>query len=261
MGAIVTIDSRPALLVRGHEVTTTVGLYDADDVAVVPASWTVTLKLGGVSVLTDSGSGAVSWPETVAATVALGDSYRLEWVFTEGDGTTTPHTQAASVCLQRLYPVIRVQDLVDRVPRLSLTADEPLLAVAAADSKAMMLGAMSTAWDDIEDWLRNRGNRSHLIIDSHSLKAAHVLHTLDVLMHGVASSLGGGQYLDMARDFRDEYRAALRDLTLQYAPADGTGAGRRRQATVPIFTGGAWDVGTDDRYRYQDDVPSTWRTS
>ena len=259
MGAIVTIDSRPALLVRGHEITTVVGLYDGDDVAVVPASWTVALVLGGVSVLTDSGTGAVSWPETIAATVALGDAYRLDWVFTESDGTTTPHSQAASVCLHKLYPVVRVQDLVDRVPRLSLTATEPLLAVAAADSKTMMLSAMSTAWDDIEDWLRNKGNRSHLVIDSHSLKAAHVLHTLEVLLHGVASSLGGGQYLDMARDFRDEYRAALRDLTLQYAPADGTGAGRRRQASVPIFTGGAWDV--DERYRYQNAVPSTWRSS
>lgn len=261
MGSIVTIDSRPALLVRGHETTTTIGLYDASDVAVVPASWTVALKSDTGTVLTDSGVGAVTWPETIAATVALGDAYRLEWVFTEADGTTTPHTQAASVCLRRLYPVIRVQDLVDRVPRLSLTATEPLLAVAAADSKSMMLAAMSTAWDDIEDYLRNKGNRSHLVIDSHSLKMPHVLHTLDVLLHGVASSLGGGQYLDMSRDFRDQYHAALRDLTLQYAPADGTTSGRRRQASVPIFTGGAWDVSKDDRYRYQNDVPSTWGTT
>ncbi len=73
MGSIVTIDSRPALLVRGHETTTTIGLYDADDVAVVPTSWTVALKSDAGTVLTDSGAGAVTWPETIAATVALGD--------------------------------------------------------------------------------------------------------------------------------------------------------------------------------------------
>ena len=32
-------------------------------------------------------------------------------------------------------------------------------------------------------------------------------------------------------------------------------------ADTVLFFEGTWDVGTDDRYRYQDDVPSTWRTS
>lgn len=255
MGQISTIVGAPAVLVQGHPRTIVVGLYDDDDSAVAPASWTVKLQREGATIVSDSGAGAVSWAYTAPTTVQAGDDYYLVWVITESDGTTTPYRQDASVCLQNLHPVIRVQDLVDRVPRLSLTSDEPLLSTDDAEAKAMMLAAMSVAWDDIEKYLRRKGNRSHLILNSYDLTDVHTLHALELLFTGVASSLGG-QYLEMARDYGRQYMSARNELVLQYAPADGRSAGARRKASIPIFTGGAWDV---DVYDYQQTIPSARR--
>jgi len=256
MGSIHTIVGSRALLVRGHQTVVAVGLYDSEDVAVVPTSWTVELLRAGASVLTDSGTGAVEWTETVATTVEAADDYYLQWVFTESDGTTTPYRQDAAVCLQDLHPVIRVQNLVDRVPRLALDAAENLLSPDTAEAKSMMLRAMSVAWDDLESWLWRRGNRSHLILNSYDLADLHTLHALEVLFAGVASSLGG-QFLEMSRDWGRLYAAAKRDMVLQYAPSTGDSVGNRNQAVGPIFTGGAFDVGTV--YDYQRSIPSTRR--
>jgi hypothetical protein len=256
VGSIHTIVGARALLVRSHPVTVSVGLFDDNDDAVVPTSWSVSLMRDGATVLSDTGAGAVDWTETIASNVGLGDDYYLQWVFTESDGTTTPYRQDAAVCLQDLHPVIRVQDLVDRVPRLSLDSGEPLLSVDDTEAKGMMLRAMSVAWSDLESWLWRRGNRSHLILNSYDLADLHTLHALEVLFAGVASSLGG-QYLEMSRDWGRQYQAARRDLVLQYAPSTGDGAGQRQQAVGPIFSGGAFGAGIV--YDYQRSIPSTRR--
>ena len=152
--------------------------------------------------------------------------------------------------------MLRVADLVARVPRLSLTATEPLLSSVAADAEATMLAAMDTAWDDIEDYLRQKGQRSHLITTSYDLRGVHLAHTLEVLLMGVASSLGG-QYRDMGLDYQREYREKLRDLSLNYAPADGSSSGKRSGAMPPLFAGGAWEA--PEPYSYQQGYPGTRR--
>lgn len=69
MGQISTIVGAPAVLVQGHPRTIVVGLYDDDDSAVVPASWTVKLQREGATIVSDSGAGAVSWAYTVPTSV------------------------------------------------------------------------------------------------------------------------------------------------------------------------------------------------
>lgn len=259
MSTIDTIVARPALFTREHASTVTLGLYDVDDAAVTPTAVAVVAQREGRTVATltgVAGAGTASTTHTWPADTTAADDYVLVWTITESSGAVTTHRQVASVCLQRLHAVIRVQDIVDRMPRLDPDGPDPLLSRDAAEAKALILSAMATAWDDIEDWLREQGRRSHLILDSYATRRAHIEHTLELLLRGTASVMGP-QMLELARDHGDAYHDALKSMSLQYAPADGSGAGKRAKAVPPLMVGGSWEGPRP--YTYQQTDPSTLR--
>jgi hypothetical protein len=260
MTTIATMPTGPALFVRGIARTVAWGVYDASDDAVTPSAVEVHLERNGATVATltgAAGAGSASTTYTPAATATLADDYVLVWTITEASGAKTLRRQVASVCLQELLPVIRIAtDIVPRMRSLDPNAADCLLSRTPADAKAIILDAMRVAFDDIEDYLYQQGRRAHLVLNSEATRKAHALHTIDILLDSVAVSIGG-HFENMAQKFHRQYRDALREMVLQYAPADGNGAGQRSRAAAPLMAGGSWDVGYI--YDYQQDVPSTQR--
>ena len=258
MTTIATMPTGPALFVRGIARTVSWGVYDAADDAVTPTAVDVHVERNGATVATltgTPGAGTASTTWTPPASTALADDYVLVWTITESGGAKTLRRQVASVCLQELLPVIRIaDDIVPRMRALDPNAADCLLSRTPADAKSMILDAMRVAFDDIEDYLYQQGRRSHLVLNSEATRKAHALHTIEILLDSVAVSIGG-HFESMAQKFHRQYRDALREMVLQYAPADGSGAGERSRAAAPIMAGGSWSAGYV--YDYQVDVPST----
>lgn len=250
----------PALFVRGIARTVSWGLYDANEDAVTPATVAVSLERNGTTVqsLTGvAGAGTASTTWTPAASTTLADDYVLVWTITESGGAQTVRRQVASVCLQELLPVIRIAtDIVPRMRNLDPDAADCLLSRTSIEAKTMILDAMRVAFDDIEDYLYEQGRRSHLILNSEATRKAHAFRTIEILLDSVAVSIGG-HFEGMARKFGKQYEDALKSMSLQYAPSDGSSAGGRARAATPIMAGGSWDA--PYIYDYQNAVPSTTR--
>ena len=118
MTTIATMPTGPALFVRGIARTVSWGLYDANEDAVTPTTVAVSLERNGTTVqsltgVAGAGTASTSW--TPAASTTLADDYVLVWTITETDGSQTIRRQVASVCLQELLPVIRIERYETRV--------------------------------------------------------------------------------------------------------------------------------------------------
>lgn len=247
---IATVVSGRGVLVRGVATTVAVTLVDDTDTVVTPTSWAATLVRGGQAVTTGSGGGAASWTVTVSATAALGEDYAIHWSIVHAGGTVV-HRQEAAVYLQRLYGVVRVADLIERVPRLDPDCAEPMLSATASESRAILRAAIDSAWQDIEDWLISQGRRPSLILSPQATRRAHLEHALEIVLHGAAVSLGG-EVAALADNHRDAYMDALRSMTLRYEEPTGGDDGKPYGARAPMFAGGSFSTSL---YDYQRPIP------
>lgn len=236
----VTLDfGGPAELVRGVEVVLAPVLRSAAGGALTPSAWTAVLRsaAGGAwsTVASTSGTTSLSWALTVAATVALGDDYEILWSITTSAGVVTSR-QAAVVCLSRLYPVLRVEDLYVRAPTLNPATRGHIEIV---DGETGLIEVMAAAWRDVLSALRQKGQRSHLIVDSEDLREPHLERTLAILYQSAATSLGEGAWLTLAESREAAWTDYWRRASFRVAPADpAEGVARRRAASLPLIAGG-----------------------
>jgi hypothetical protein len=251
MSVATIVATGPAELVRSHPVSVSLVLVDADDDAITPTSWTVALQRNGATVDTDTGTGAVSWSYTAAASLVLADDYLLVWEITVPGGSTLAYRQAASVCLSHLYPTVRPADLVSRYPRLASTAADPLLSDDADEVATILLDSLALSWRDCLDAIRQQGNRSHRIVSPWDVRAMLTERALQYVFGAVSTAYPAGDYETFVERHREAYGAALAALSIDYAPADGKTAARR-SAHAPLFAGGA---AGGVRYGYQRDLP------
>lgn len=236
----VTLDfGGPAELVRGVEVVLAPVLRSAAGAALTPTAWTAVLRsaAGGAwsTVASTSGTTSLSWALTVAATVALGDDYEIFWSITTSAGVITSR-QTAVVCVSRLYPVLRVEDLYSRVPTLNPASRGHIEFV---DGETGLLEVMADAWRDVRSALRQKGQRSHLIVDPEDLREPHLTRTLALLYESAATSTGEGAWLALAEKRDAAWQNYWSTATFKVAPAEpAEGAARRRAASLPVLAGG-----------------------
>ena len=250
---VASVVSGRGVLVRGVATTVAVTLVDDTDTAITPTSWAAALVRGGSTITSSSGTGAASWTVTAGATLELADDYAIHWAVVHAGGTV-PHRQEAAVYLQRLHGVVRIADLVERMPRLDPTCAEPIISADASESRAIMRAAIDTAWRDIEDWLIGQGRRPSLVLSPQATRRAHLEHTLEILTAGLATSLGGDM-LVMSAEHRRQYQEALSAMSLRYEAPSGGDDGTTKAAKAPLFAGGSFYAGP---YDYQRQIPG-WR--
>ncbi len=212
---------RDGALVAPTEAGSTVSIYDAAGVAVVD----------GVAV-TVTGSIA-EYAYTPAASLDLGEGWRVEWsLIISGD----PHLFRNDAALVRaaLYPVVADADLFRRCSGLDPAGTSPL------HSLTDLQDHRDEAWAEITLRLIAKGNRPNLVMSPSALRPAHLALSLALIFEDFASRLREA-YREIAKDYRDQYEAAWRDLAFLYDEDDDgeiDDAHTRRPAQSTVWLSG-----------------------
>jgi hypothetical protein len=193
-------------------------LYDDNDEEVVSAAAvTITASVAEYSI-----SAA-----TLPTTQTVGEGWQEEWALVMPDGVTHTFRRSAALVLRTLYPVIT---------DLDLTALYTDLGDLRPDALTSFQGYIDEAWRQVLGRLIARGRFPYLILDPWSLREIHLETTLALIFRDFASSLGQGQYLELAESHKKEASFAWQTLTFQYdEDHDGKPDGERRKAAEPVI--------------------------
>lgn len=252
--AQLTLDLRgPLDLVRGQTTTLTPKVFSEAATEITPTSWTGSLQRAGQTLLTGTGTGAVSLALAVPSTYALADDYEVVWAIVTASGRLDVR-HLACVCRSTLYPTLTAAEIYARAPALDPSAADPLRIFGAGQS---VLTVAAEAWRDVLQALYDRGVRPRLIISPESLRGVHLARTMHLLYASCFASSGDDRFATLADRYAAEYTAGWQTLTLRQAAADpADGAGSAASASAPIL-GGAWGdqggrySGEPSRYSYR----------
>jgi hypothetical protein len=170
---------------------------------------------------------------TLPTTVPVGEGWQEEWALLMSDGVVHTFRRSAALVLRTLYPVITDLDLT------ALYTDLDELRPAAL---ASFQGYIDEAWRQVLGRLIAKGRFPYLILDPFSLREIHLETTLAIIFRDFSSSLGQGQYLELAESHKKEAAFAWQTLTFQYdEDHDGKpdGDGRRKAAEPVIYLSNA----------------------
>lgn len=194
--------------------------------AVEPDSGTVTLYNAGGDALATPAVTVVDGVATatiLASTMAdedYQDKCRLEWAldFTQA-GTPATFTKTfvrpASIVRVQLYPVITDDDLFSVAPDL-----ENFL---RGSDQTSWQPQIDEAWNRLQLYIYEQGNRANLIATAWTLRDAHMLKTLELCYGGVDQYNTESAYREIAEGFHAKYLAALDRLTFDYESEDEDG--------------------------------------
>ena len=164
---------------------------------------------------------------TLPTSKAVGEGWREEWALLMPDGVIHTFRRSAALVLKNLYPVITDLDLT------ALYTDLGDLRPASLTS---FQGYIDEAWRQVLGRLIAAGRFPYLILDPWSLREIHLETTLALIFRDFASSLGQGQYLELAESHKKEASFAWKTLTFQYdEDHDGKPDSKRRRAAEPVI--------------------------
>lgn len=164
---------------------------------------------------------------TLPTSKAVGEGWREEWALLMPDGVIHTFRRSAALVLKNLYPVITDLDLT------ALYTDLGDLRPASLTS---FQGYIDEAWRQVLGRLIAAGRFPYLILDPWSLREIHLETTLALIFRDFASSLGQGQYLELAESHKKEAAFAWKTLTFQYdEDHDGKPDSKRRKAAEPVI--------------------------
>ena len=221
----------PDLLQRGRANALSCPLW-SDGALVAPSSGTITIYDGSSTEQVAAAAVVVSasiatYSYTPAATLAYGESWRVEWSLVVA-GATDVYPNDAAVVRNVLHPVVTDSDLYRRHRALDPASASPLSTVSNYQDY------LDEAWGTISLRLISRGNRPNLIISPSALRDVHLLLTLALIFEDFSTSLNES-FGERAEDYRRRYASAWGDLGFVYAAADDadTGGTARRKAASP----------------------------
>lgn len=198
-----------------------VSVYDETDTAIVSGA-TATL-----------GSGQATYTLAAqAATKALAEGWRIEWVYTMPDGVERLHRQDAALVRCRPLPPATEADLYQRESSLDPSGTAPIHSASDFASK------LQAAWVMIEHRLIEQGRRPWRVIGSSDLRRVHIAMTLALVFEDFATRLNLA-YADKARVYREEAASAWSAVRMAYDEGDSGRATPERRAgtTTSVWLG------------------------
>lgn len=195
----------------------TFSLFDSNNDAVVDA-----VAVSVVGNVAQSTILAATLPETLD----LNDGWREEWSLVL-DGVTYPARRDASLVLRTLHIAITLQDLERRHNDL-----RDLL----PDTDPFAQGYIEEAFTVIIGRIITRGNRPYLILEPWAIREAHILLTLSYAFTDMQTTIGEGDYRQMALDRKKEFEEAWAMINFKY-DFDQDGADDRddeRRSAEPV---------------------------
>lgn len=194
----------------------TVTIYDATNTAVVDAA-AVTVS-GGVATYT----------YTPAASLDLGEGWRVEWRLTVS-GAELEVVNDALLVRRGLRPVITDADLFRRWSALNPAGSAPICSLSTYQD------FIDEAWSAVTTWLRSKGRRPDLIISPSSLREWHLLLTLHLIAQDFRTRLNE-TYAALAEDYKAQAGSARDEISLVYdEDNDGQAEPGRRAGRTSIW--------------------------
>ena len=204
------------LLERGRPQTTELPVYRDGALATI-AAVKYTLYKPDQSKLVDSATGtyAGNIPQYVhsdgslVTSLQLGEGYLQEWEITIGSNSFLFRRMAA-VVRRRLYPVVSDVDLFSTYKQLSSLMPSTI---------SSYQDYIDEAWYTIIMKIRQEGGGlEYLVMDSESLRSAHINLSLYYIFRDFHSSLGqsNGRYLDLATEHHQQYKSDWKGINWRY---------------------------------------------
>tara|TARA_B100001123_G_C15095657_1_gene941448 strand:- start:243 stop:1007 length:765 start_codon:yes stop_codon:yes gene_type:complete len=204
------------LLERGRVQTTELPVYRDGALATI-AAVKYTLYKPDQSKLVDSATGtyAGNIPQYVhsdgslVTSLQLGEGYLQEWEITIGSNSFLFRRMAA-VVRRRLYPVVSDVDLFSTYKQLSSLMPSTI---------SSYQDYIDEAWYTIIMKIRQEGGGlEYLVMDSESLRSAHINLSLYYIFRDFHSSLGqsNGRYLDLATEHHQQYKSDWKGINWRY---------------------------------------------
>ena len=204
------------LLERGRPQTTELPVYRDGALATI-AAVKYTLYKPDQSKLVDSATGtyAGNIPQYVhsdgslVTSLQLGEGYLQEWEITIGSNSFLFRRMAA-VVRRRLYPVVSDVDLFSTYKQLSSLMPSTI---------SSYQDYIDEAWYSIIMKIRQEGGGlEYLVMDSESLRSAHLNLSLYYIFRDFHSSLGqsNGRYLDLATEHHQQYKSDWKGINWRY---------------------------------------------
>lgn len=245
--AITTDWTGPEIILRGQDVVVSVTVEQGGEAIDITSASVALWKPDGTVASTGTPTPSAN---TVSHTFAgsltededPGEGWRVVW--TLGLDTTPALKkliQPAAVVLYTVEPCVTVSNLEDRHDALlNLKEDE-------AERTALLQAAIDEAWIFICEALRQKGRRPYLVLDSYALREAHILKSLEIAYHRLAT--GGEQTAEWSeyKDYEGKFTTTWDGLTFSEAdPATWERTGRRASTSPALWLGSGRGTG---RYR------------
>jgi len=204
------------LLERGRTQTTELPIYRDGGLATI-AAVKYTLYKPDQTKLVDAATGTFSGniPQYVhgdgslVSTLQLGEGYLQEWEITIGSSSYFFRRMAA-VVRRRLYPVVSDVDLFSTYKQLASLMPSTITSYQ---------DYIDEAWYTIVMKIRQEGGGlEYLVMDSESLRSAHLNLSLYYIFRDFHSSLGqsNGRYLDLATEHHAQYKSDWKGINWLY---------------------------------------------
>lgn len=237
----------PEIILRGQDCVVSVAVKQGgEDIGITSASVALWKPDGTVVATGTPTPSASSVSHTFAAALTAdedpGEGWRVVWTLTLD---TTPAVKKlinpAAVVLYTVEPCVAVEDLEKRHDALLNIKDDE------ADRTALLQDGIDEAWVSLMELLRKKGRRPYLVLDSYSLREAHILKALELIYHRLATAGETSAEWTEYKDYEAKFTAAWDSLTFTEAdPSTWQRTGRRASTSPALWLGSGHGSG---RYR------------
>lgn len=245
--AITTDWTGPEIILRGQDVVVSVTVEQGGEAIDITSASVALWKPDGTVVSTGTPTPSTN---TVSHTFAgsltededPGEGWRVVW--TLGLDTTPAIKKLinpAAVVLYTVEPCVDVGVLEGRHDDLlNIKEDE--------DERTELLQAgIDEAWVFITEALRQKGRRPYLVLDSYSLREAHILKALEIVFHRLAVGGETSREWTEYKDYEGKFSTTWGELTFSEAdPTTWERTGRRASTSPALWLGSGRGTG---RYR------------
>lgn len=170
---------------------------------------------------------------TLPSTIAFNEGWREEWVLTMPDTTVRTVIRDTAFVRHAMFPVVTLADLV---------GVHSNIVTLLPDNDDDAQDKIDEAWKLIDSRLVSKGNRTYLAMSPWSFRESHLWLTLMFIFRDARTTLGEGDYSDLARDYKTDFEDAWAQLTwLWDSDQDGVvdDSSRRRSGTPVVYLNSA----------------------
>lgn len=244
---ITTDWSGPEIILRGEDVVVSVTVLQGGDAVDITSASVSLAKPDGVVVGTgtptpSSNSVSYTFAGSLTEDEDPGEGWRVTWTL---GLDTTPAVkkliQPAAVVLYTVEPCIDTDVLEKRHDDLlNLKEDED-------ERTELLQTAIDEAWVFLTEALRQKGRRPYLVLDSYSLREAHILKALEIVFHRLAVGGETSREWTEYKDYEGKFTTTWDGLTFSEAdPTTWERKGRRATTSPAMWLGSGMGTG---RYR------------